>query len=72
MKVRAGSKYYFYPVGLDSWSPANQGLTPGEQVTVVNLPGCPRANTMGHCHVNKADGTFGGLVLTNSLSRTKK
>ncbi len=65
-QVRAGKHYTFDPVGMDIWSPAHQGLTPGDTVKVVNLPGCPKANTMGHCHVEK-DGQFSGLVLTNSL-----
>jgi hypothetical protein len=65
--VRAGSRYTYQPVLLDMVSPANVGLKSGEVVTVVNLPGCPRANVMGHCHVTRADGTFGGLVVTNSL-----
>jgi hypothetical protein len=38
----------------------------GDTVTVVNLPGCPRANTMGMCHVAR-DGKFAGMVMTNSL-----
>jgi hypothetical protein len=42
-------------------------VNPGDRVRVVNLHGCPRANTMGHCHVEHLDGRFGGLVCTNSL-----
>jgi len=41
----------------------------GDVVCVVNLRGCPKANTMGHAHVMHLDGTFGGLVCTNSLRR---
>ena len=66
MKVRANASYIFYPNGWDRIRPANQGLTPGDIVTVVNLHGCPKANTMGHCHVN-LDGQFMGLVSTGSL-----
>jgi len=42
-------------------------LTEGEEVRVVNLPGCPKANTMNHCHVQRLDGSWGGLVHCNSL-----
>ena len=34
---------------------------------VVNLPGCPTANTMAHAHVATLDGRFIGLVQTASL-----
>lgn len=68
-KVRAGSEYYFNPVGMDLYDPCTT-LKKGDKVKVVNLPGCPKAGTMGHCHVNK-DGKFAGLVLVNSLSKTK-
>jgi hypothetical protein len=58
-KVRAGQTFIFCPVMLDKLE--------GDTVRVVNLPGCPRANTMGHAHVQHLDGTFAGLVCTNSL-----
>jgi hypothetical protein len=65
-RVRVGRKYRYNPVPLDRINrPYN--ITAGDIVRVVNLPGCPRANTMGHCHVNHMDGTFAGLVCTNSL-----
>jgi hypothetical protein len=73
-KVRAGQTFYFVPVMIDAiHKPHN--VEPGDFVQVVNLPGCPRANTMGHAHVNvlmrangvATPGTFGGLVCTNSL-----
>lgn len=66
MKVKANSKYIFYPNGYDKVRPAHQGIVPGSIVKVVNLPGCPSANTMGHAHV-EVDGKFMGLVSTNSL-----
>ena len=69
-RVRAGARYIYDPVMLDVVHPP-YNLEPGDVVTVVNLHGCPKANTMGHCHVNKADGTFGGLVCTNSLKPLK-
>jgi len=67
MKVRAGSEYIYYPNLLDKID-GRTGLVPGDIVTVVNLPGCPRANTMGHAHVNHS-GKFAGLVSTNSLHK---
>lgn len=65
MKVIAGRKYIYYPNMLDRID-GRTNLIPGEIVTVVNLPGCPRANVMGHCHV-QVNGVFAGLVHTNSL-----
>jgi hypothetical protein len=65
-RVRVGSKYRFEPVMLDSLHPPHN-VRPGDLVRVVNLHGCPKANTMGHCHVEHLDGAFGGLVCTNSL-----
>jgi hypothetical protein len=64
-RVRVGKSYTFKPVLLDITNkPFN--VNPGDIVTVVNLPGCPKANTMGMCHVKK-DGEFAGMVCTNSL-----
>ena len=69
-KVRAGARYRYQPVPLDAWQPpygVSAGiLGPGDIVKVVNLNGCPRANTMGHAHIEK-DGAFAGLVHCNSL-----
>jgi hypothetical protein len=66
-KVVPGRTYRYNPVRFYIWD-ARTGLEPGEIVTVVvNLPGCPPANTMGHCHVYRLNGTFAGLVLCNSL-----
>ena len=66
IRVHAGSRYQYQPVGLDLFD-ACTDLQPGEIVEVVNLPGCPRANIMKHCHVKRLDGSFAGLVLTASL-----
>ena len=65
-KVRAGQTFIFYPVPLDRIQPP-YNVCEGDAVRVVNLHGCPRANTMGHCHVQHLDGTFAGLVCCNSL-----
>jgi hypothetical protein len=62
----AGSTYRFEPVMIDRLHPP-YNVRQGDVVRVVNLHGCPKANTMGHAHVMHVDGTFGGLVCTNSL-----
>jgi hypothetical protein len=67
--VTAGRIYKYEPVGLDIWD-ARTDLQSGELVRVVNLPGCPRAGTMGHCHVERVNGprlAGGCLVLCASL-----
>jgi hypothetical protein len=65
MKVRVGSFYYYSPNLLDRCD-GRTDLVEGDFVKVVNLPGCPKANTMGHCYVEK-QGRFAGMVHTNSL-----
>jgi hypothetical protein len=69
MRVRVGKRYTFDPVAWDILDPKTN-LQKGDVVVVVNLPGAPKANTMGHCHVEK-DGKFVGLVHCNSLSPAK-
>ena len=70
-RVRAGSVYVYNPAGADLWD-ARTDLKEGDHVRVVNLPGCPRANTMGHAHVQRLDGSFAGLVLTASLDSVQE
>ena len=66
-KVRANQVYYYHPNLLDRCD-ARTSLKSGNMVRVVNLPGCPKANTMGHCHVaDPSTGQFIGLVHCNSL-----
>lgn len=65
MKVRANHEYIYYPNLLDRVD-GRTDLVPGSIVRVVNLPGCPRANTMQHAHVY-FEGRFAGLVHCNSL-----
>ena len=67
MKVIAGKEYIYYPNLMDRVD-GRTNLIPGDIVTIVNLPGCPRANTMGHAHVS-LDSKFVGLVSTNSLHK---
>lgn len=64
-KVRVGATYVYHANLLDRVD-GRTGLKDGDIVTVVNLTGAPKANTMGHCYVDK-DGSFAGLVSTNSL-----
>jgi hypothetical protein len=66
MKVQAGRSYFYHANLLDTID-GRTSLTEGEEVRVVNLHGCPKANTMNHCHVERLDGSFGGLVHCNSL-----
>lgn len=66
-RVTVNHEYVFQPVGMDVFDPANTAVA-GQTVRVVNLFGCPPANTMGHCHiVDAAQGDFLGLVMCNSL-----
>jgi len=66
-KVKVGRTYVFSPVLIDVINPP-YNIRKGDVVRVVNLHGCPKANTMGHCHVQHPDGSFAGLVCCNSLS----
>jgi hypothetical protein len=50
MRVKVNATYRYNPVLLDRVD-GRTDLQKGDLVRVVNLPGCPRANTMGHCHV---------------------
>jgi len=70
-KVKAGCYYQYDPVMLDIINPPFGNIKTGDIVQVVNLPGCPVANTMGHCHV-KLNGNFAGLICVNSLKNLPK
>jgi hypothetical protein len=67
MRVRVGSKYRFHRAGWDLFD-GKFPLDDGAIVKVVNLPGAPPANTMGHAYIVSATGDFLGLVSTNSLT----
>lgn len=72
-RVRAGYCYVFQPVWFDQANPPFDAQ-PGDIVRVVNLPGCPRAGTMGMCHIERREDTgwkFAGMVCTNSLRDLK-
>jgi len=67
MKVRVNANYIYYPCLLDMID-GRTDLVPGTVVKVINLFGCPKANTMGHCYVGDVeDGHFIGMVCTGSL-----
>lgn len=67
MKVTAGKLYRYNPVLFDQFD-ARTNLQAGDIIRAINLPGCPRANTMGHCHVaDPTTGSFIGLICCNSL-----
>ncbi len=66
-KVKVGKVYHYNPVMWDKLDPKTD-LKKNDPVVVVNLRGCPPANTMGHCHVNRINGEFAGLVHCNSLT----
>ena len=66
-RVVVGREYRYEPVQLDVMYRVPVGsLQAGDIVTVIEVPGCPAANTMGMCYVSK-DGEFCGAVMTNSL-----
>jgi hypothetical protein len=66
-RVRAGARYIYQPVPYDRiHPPKGADVEAGDTVKVVNLYGCPKANTMGQCYIEK-DGEFVGMVCTNSL-----
>ena len=68
MRVRKGTIYVYDPVMLDIID-ARHDLQKGEQVRVIHPQGCPPPNTMNHCHVERLNGEFVGLVLYNSLKK---
>jgi len=66
MKVRVNSRYIFSPAGFDRFNPIHFGLKEGDTVKVIHKHGCPPANTMGQCYVER-DGVWMGMVATASL-----
>ncbi len=71
-KVRVGQKFYYDPNLFDTIKGPDI-LKKGDHVQVVNLHGCPPANTMGMCYVKRVgvDEKFAGMVCTNSLVEEK-
>jgi hypothetical protein len=72
-RVRVGSLYYFHRAGWDLIDPKRVDICEGTLVRVINMRGCPPANTMGHCFVERAaTKEFLGLVCTASLQPVKQ
>jgi len=67
-RVKVNKVYRYDPVFLDVINPP-YNIKAGDLVRVKNLPGCPRAGTMGMCHVVHLDGRFAGLVCVGSLEK---
>jgi len=67
-RVRVGQKFIYRPNLFDILK-GPVDLKAGDRVQVVNLHGCPPANTMGMCYVKRVDvdEKFVGMVCTNSL-----
>jgi hypothetical protein len=71
VRVRVGSRYRFERAGWDLFDGRFE-LANGTVVKVINLPGAPPANAMGHCYIGDKDsGEFIGMVSTNSLVPVK-
>lgn len=66
-RVRVGNLYHYDPVLIDRTSRHTHHIEPGLYVRVINMTGCPPANTMGHCYIENMLGEFLGLVCCNSL-----
>lgn len=70
-RVTVGRTYQFSREGFDClWSHCD--AQEGQVVRVVNLPGAPRANTMGHCHIETVRGEFLGMCDVRSLHSVPK
>lgn len=55
-RVTANAVYYFDPCMMDKIHGNSTELFKlGDKVRVINLPGCPKANTMGQCYIIAAD-----------------
>lgn len=67
MKVRVGSIYTWVACMLDTLHPSVTRIPDGTKVRVVNMKGCPPANTMNHCYAETIDGVWLGLVCCSSL-----
>lgn len=65
-RVRVGTRYVYHANLLDRVD-GRTNLKDGEVVTVINLSGAPKANTMGHCYVEDVCG-FVGMVHCNIRS----
>lgn len=65
-KVRVGKIYEYSKSGFDWLDSKTPVIVKGTKIKVVNLPGCPPANTMGQCYVQDLSGNFIGMIDTSS------
>ena len=67
-RVHVNALYIFHACLLDRMD-GRTDLQDGTLVRVINVHGCPPANTMGHCYVGDPDTSkFIGMVCTGSLN----
>ncbi len=68
-RIRVNKIYKFAPTGWDLVQPFwKDRVNPGDLVRVINLPGAPKAGTMGQCHIACPDtGDFLCMISTASL-----
>ena len=79
-RVRVNACYYFDPCLFDKLNGDSTKLFKrGDKVRVINLHGCPPANTMGMCYIVPADATKDdrgrwsadfAMVMTSSLEKS--
>lgn len=68
-KVRVGKVYEYNKNGFDWLDSKTPVITNGTKIRVVNLAGCPPANTMGQCYVQDLSGKFIGMIDTASCCK---
>ncbi len=67
------TRYTFNPAGFDVFDRRASQPETGTLVVKTKVYGAPPNGTCGHCYVKDAEtGQFYGLVLTASLTPTKK
>jgi hypothetical protein len=64
MRVKVNSLYRFEPVLMDR---DTRNVETNDIVRVINLYGCPPANTMGQAYIQHLGGEFIQMVCTGSL-----
>ena len=75
MRVRANSIYRFTAGNfMDRNAKLTDGcpLEVGDLVQVINLPGCPPANTMGQCYVRLVGDSSKAFVMISTSSLEKQ
>jgi hypothetical protein len=72
-QIRVGSLYIYSATGLDVFRPTEGNtLESGQIVRAINLPGAPKAGTMGQCYVGDHEtGKFLCMVSVASLEPVK-